>query len=283
MTPQIDENIAWDLVRKVPPGSFRDARPRRVHHHSHPDVWLQVDPSGAWNVSDTPTEAASGVLGLSIPLLLQSRLVVGQVGQSLDGRIATATGRSHYITGPEDIRRLHRVRALVDAVVVGARTVTSDDPRLTVREVPGENPVRVVLDPAGRLASSHKVFSDGAGRTVRVRARKSALDDAETVDDPNVLWLPVSDEGRFAPASILAGLGSLGLHRVLVEGGAMTVSGFLRAGVLDRLQVTVAPILIGSGPQSLELDPIDGLSEALRPRVHRFRLGDDMLFDLDFS
>lgn len=280
MTTPIDEGIAWDLVRKLGAASFGGGQACRVRHDACPDVWLQVDPSGAWNVSGTPTEAASGVLALFIPLQLRSRLAVAQLGQSLDGRIATTSGDSHYVTGPEDIRRLHRLRGLVDAVVVGAGTVASDDPQLTVREVPGENPVRVVIDPSGRLDPGHRVFTDGAARTIRVGALPRDSGEGEDADDPD-LRLQASDEGWIDPAGILARLGSLGLGRVLVEGGGRTVSGFLEAGALDRLHITVAPVLIGSGPPALELTPIDRLSEALRPTARHFRLGSDILFDLD--
>lgn len=239
-----------------------------------------MDPSGSWNVVGTLTKAASGVLALFVPLQLSRRLAVAQIGQSLDGRIATASGDSHYVTGPEDIRRLHRLRALVDAVLVGAGTVASDDPQLTVRRVPGENPVRVVLDPWGRLDPGRRVFTDGVARTIRIRAIHGGSVPEEGAGDAE-LFLPASGEGWIDPGLILARLSGLGLGRVLVEGGGKTVSGFLGAGVLDRLHLTVAPLLIGSGLPSIELPPIDRLSDALRPRARSFPLGSDILFDLD--
>ena len=280
METRIDEDIAWDLVRKLEPAALGGGQACRVGHESLPEISLRVESSGAWNVAGTLTEAASGVLELFTPLQLTRRLAVAQVGQSLDGRIATSSGDSHYVTGPDDIRRLHRLRATVDAVVVGAGTVAADDPRLTVRRVPGENPVRVVLDPRGRLDADHTVFTDGAAPTIRVRALPR--DPGEAASDRD-LFLPASDDGRMEPGLILARLDELGLGRVLVEGGGRTVSAFLEAGVLDRLHVTVAPVLIGSGPLAFELAPIDRLSEALRPGVRHFRLGNDILFDLALS
>src|SRR5882724_10160038 len=86
-------------------------------------------------------------------------VVVGQIGQSLDGRIATESGHSHYINGAEGLAHLHRLRALVDAVVVGIGTVLADDPQLTVRRVAGPHPARVVIDPRGRLPAGARLLA----------------------------------------------------------------------------------------------------------------------------
>ena len=100
----------------------------------------------------------------------RGRSRIAHLGQSLDGYIATASGDSYYVTGPDNVRHLHRLRALADAIVVGAGTVARDDPQLTVRHVEGPNPVRVVLDPAARLDARRRVFSDGAAPTLVVHA-----------------------------------------------------------------------------------------------------------------
>jgi len=271
------EHTAWNLIRAVPPGL--GGREFVRVHHLQPDVWLQVHASGRWETSVEVDAVAHDVLEMYLPLQLEADLVVAQIGQSLDGRIATESGHSHYVTGRADIRRLHRLRALVDAVVVGARTVAFDDPRLTVREVEGDNPVRVVLDPDGRLDTGRHVFSDGAARTLVVRrapekdARPSAADD--------VLMIPFSSADGFDPRIVLRMLREAGYRRVLIEGGGITVSRFVQAGVVDRLHVTVAPLLIGSGRPALTLTTIQSLDQALRPRCRHFRLGEDILFDLD--
>src|SRR4029079_3394796 len=94
-------------------------------------------------------------------------MAVGQIGQSLDGRIATLSGHSRYINGSQGLCHLHRLRSLVDAVIVGAGTVRADDPQLTVRRVSGPNPARVVIDPRGTLGTSARVFAaDGTRRIV---------------------------------------------------------------------------------------------------------------------
>ena len=282
MPPLLTEDAAWRLLRAVPRDKPATNCTVRDDHNASGEVWLHVDPEGAWRTSAPPSDAARNLLDLYLPLQLDSRLVIGQIGQSLDGRIATEQGHSHYITGPADIRRLHRLRALVDAVVVGAGTVAADNPRLTVREVEGENPVRVVLDPNGRLGADRAVFRDGAARTMVVRR----ADASGPVSRPSrdVLELPAdagSAYGSLAPSAIVAVLRAQGLSRILVEGGGVTVSRFLGAGVLTRLHVAVAPLLIGSGRHALTLPPVLSLDRALRPPFRRFPLGDDLLFDLD--
>jgi diaminohydroxyphosphoribosylaminopyrimidine deaminase/5-amino-6-(5-phosphoribosylamino)uracil reductase len=206
-------------------------------------------------------------------------VVVGQIGQSLDGRIATATGRSHYISGPEGLAHLHRLRSLVDAVVVGVGTAEADDPQLTVRRVPGPNPARVVIDPSGRLSPKARLLADDGIRRVIVTAEGGARPEYAGVE---TLVLPLA-QGRIAPAEILVSLAGIGLRRVLIEGGACTLSSFIAAGCLDRLHVIVAPILLGNGQPGLALDPIDRVDQALRPPMRIHRLGEDVLFDCDFS
>jgi riboflavin-specific deaminase-like protein len=266
-------------VRAVRPGPGGEGAFTRVHHDLRPDVWLQVDASGTWETSAAVTPDAHDLFSLYLPLRLRADLVVAQWAQSLDGRIATAGGRSHYITGPADIRRLHRLRALVDAVIVGSRTVALDNPRLTVRIVEGDNPLRVVLDAEGRLDDRRHVFSDDSARTLVVRRALGANDPPMMSD--GVLSMPVAAAGGFDPRLLIDVLREHGYRRVLVEGGGITVSRFLQAGVVDRLHVTVAPLLLGSGRPGLTLAPIESLDLALRPPCRHFRLGDDMLFDLD--
>jgi riboflavin-specific deaminase-like protein len=206
-------------------------------------------------------------------------MTVGQIGQSLDGRIATLSGDSHYINGPEGIAHLHRLRAVVDAVVVGAGTVRADDPQLTVRHVSGPNPVRVIIDPRGTLPAKARAFlRDGVHRIVitRQHARPAIPDDIETIALPD-------NGGRIAPQAILDALLERGLRRVLIEGGARTVSSFLSAGCLDRLHVVVAPMILGSGKAGLDLPPVANMAGALRVPMRTHSLGNEILFDCDLS
>jgi riboflavin-specific deaminase-like protein len=223
--------------------------------------------------------AAESLLALYAPLCTVAsaeRFVIGHVGQSLDGQIATRTGASRYITGGENLTHVHRLRALVDAVVVGASTVEFDDPQLTVRLVSGRNPVRVVIDPNLRVPLARRVFTDGAVRTLVVCA-----EDAPGLHSPHPAELvPVQRSGScLPPGAIAEALGRRGLRRLLVEGGGITVSRFIEARALDRLHVTIGPLFVGSGRPGIVLPGIDSMDQALRPVTRRFELGPDVLFD----
>lgn len=239
---------------------------------------LELHAEGTWSSALRLGAEVEALLDIYWPLCARvgDGLVIAQMGQSLDGRIATQSGHSHYVTGAADIRHLHRLRALVDAVVVGAGTVVADDPRLTVRLVGGDSPVRVVLDPNGRVPGNRQVFEDGAAPTLHL-LRENVVAPARV--GVEVLRLAPAAEGDM-PGQVLALLRSRGLRRVLIEGGGVTVSHFLAAGCLDRLHVTVANLIIGSGRPAFSLPPIQHLDEALRPSCRRFDMGADLLFDL---
>ncbi|MFE1601395.1 RibD family protein [Methylobacterium sp. ID0610] len=216
---------------------------------------------------------------LFAPLAEGSRdqpFVIAQLGQSLDGRIATLSGDSKYINRAAALDHLHRLRAHVDAIVVGIGTVLADDPLLTVRRVAGRSPARIVIDPAGRIPAGAQCLrdADGVRRIVvcRPESRVPAGAEALRIDAP----------GPFSPPALVAALGRLGFARILIEGGAHTISRFIDAGAIDRLHVMVAPLLLGSGRPGLDLRPIAALREAMRPVTRCYPLCDgDVLFDCD--
>lgn len=215
--------------------------------------------------------------------------VVAQLGQSLDGRIATPTGESRWINRDAALDHLHRLRDAVDAVVVGVGTVIADDPMLNVRRITprtpgGPPPARVVIDPHGRLPASARLLADDGARRIVVRRAGT---------DTNGPQLPGVGSGveivtvapvhaLMHPREIVAALHALGLRRLLIEGGAWTVSSFIDAGAVDRLHVLVAPMILGSGKTGLSLSPIARLDQARRPvtQVHVLEDG-DVLFDCD--
>jgi diaminohydroxyphosphoribosylaminopyrimidine deaminase/5-amino-6-(5-phosphoribosylamino)uracil reductase len=245
-------------------------------------LWLQLleAAQGRRIVRPADMESGQSFWNLYAPIATgndPAPFVVAQLGQSLDGRIATASGASRYINCPEAILHLHRLRALVDAVIVGIGTVVADDPQLTVRRVEGRDPARVVIDPNGRLPPDARILAED-GCSVFV---------VQTYDCPRPAWVtPItihSPDGQIDPAAIVAALAARGFARLLVEGGAGTVSGFLAAGAIDRLHLCIAPIVIGAGPVGISLPPIDHLEHALRPRTSIHVLGQDVLFDCELE
>jgi riboflavin-specific deaminase-like protein len=205
---------------------------------------------------------------------------VGHLAQSLDGRIATTGGMSRWLSGAADLLHTHRMRALSDAVVVGVNTVLSDDPQLTVRRCAGINPLRVVIDPERRLDGSQGIFRDDAAATLVLAAANRARA-GEALGQAEVVPVPRAKCG-LDPHEIRRILARRGLSWLLIEGGGITVSRFLAAGALDRLQITVVPLILGSGRPGILLPEIADLRHSLRPRTRRFVLGDDIMIECDF-
>jgi riboflavin-specific deaminase-like protein len=205
--------------------------------------------------------------------------VVAQLGQSLDGRIATPTGESRWINNQAALVHVHRVRASVDAVIVGVGTVVADDPLLNVRHVTGRNPARVVIDPRGRMPHVARLLAEDGCRKIVIRAAGCLAPLPPGIEECQVAS---SADGALAPPEIIATLFAMGLRSFLVEGGAGTVSCFVDARAVDRLHVLVAPVILGSGKPGLSLHPIDRLAQALRPKADIHILSDgDVLFDCD--
>ncbi|MGH8620325.1 MAG: RibD family protein [Burkholderiales bacterium] len=229
-------------------------------------------------IADSPLASLYGPLCAA---RRQPSFAVGHLAQSLDGRIATTGGLSKWLSGPEDLLHTHRMRALADAVVVGVNTVLSDDPQLTVRRCVGASPVRVVIDPERRLDGSQRLFRDGAAPTLLLTAAHRASA-GETLGHAEVVPVPGGPDG-LDPREIRRVLAGRGLTWLFIEGGGVTVSRFLAAGALDRLQITVVPLLLGSGRPSILLPEITDLKHSLRPRTRRFVLGDDVMVECDFS
>lgn len=235
-----------------------------------------------WQMLLAGGPVADDIARLYAPVLAASSaadgcFVVGRIAQSLDGRIATSNGTSFWISGEADILHTHRLRALADAVVVGAGTVRADDPLLTTRYCSGPSPVRVVIDADRRLAPAYRVFRESPD-TLLLCAED--VGGADTVGTAEVVRLPRGSDGRVDPAAILTALAARGLRRIFVEGGGVTVSRFLAAGALDRLHVTIAPLLLGAGVPAFTL-PCPGRPElGMRLGWTLHHLGDDLLLDI---
>ncbi len=257
----------------------------RAQPAGSPDVPLSWAPDSGWASTLPVEDPRRALLDLYLPVCGATParpITVGHLGQSLDGFIATHTGDSRFVTGEQNIVHLHRMRALCDVVIVGAGTVVADDPQLTTRLVTGASPLRVVIDPTRRLSPDYQVFRDGAAPTWYV-CEASRVGPQETHHgEATVVGLGEGPSGVDL-ADLVSRLRDRGCARIFVEGGGVTVSAFLEAGLLDRLQMAIAPFFIGDGRPAIRLPGPDALRDCVRPRYRVFRMGTDVLFDVDFS
>lgn len=280
----LDTDSAWQLILQA-----QNCTDITLPFPSGTEPALRLSSAtGQWHLLCPASENAKALFRLFLPLarpLAQgATAVIGQLGQSLDGRIATVSGHSRFINGEDGITHLHRIRALSDAVLVGAGTAVADNPQLTVRRTSGSNPVRVVVDRRRRVPGSHQLFTDNAAPTLWLVAG-DYQSGPKPAPQQGVTVVPCLGRSQqpVSPAQILAVLADFGLRKIFVEGGGLTVSSFLNAGLLDRLHVMVAPMIIGSGRPAFTLPEIDKLDAALRPQATMVNLGSDMLFALEFD
>ena len=204
--------------------------------------------------------------------------------QSLDGRIATLTGESQWISGDRTLRLAHRLRKSHDGILVGIGTVRRDNPELTCRRVRGKSPVRVVLDSNLSIPSGAKLVETAAQIPTVVICSPGA--DASRMQLLHSKGVKVAEVGRDAQGNLDVGeiqrcLVARGLRSLLIEGGSRVITSFLRSGSVDRLVVVTAPIIIGEGIPSVGDLDIRKLSDAHRfhrPRVRRF--GQDYVWEL---
>ena len=287
----IGDEVAWALLRALArrassgaaitdgAGVGLDRHGRLVLEDANePLIHARPELLRGWSPVAPFSSSASELLDLYMPLCVGARstgLVVAHLGQSVDHRIAADGGKPLQITGAADALHTHRLRALFDAVVVGAHTIASDDPRLTTRLVEGRSPTRVVIDPRQRLSPDHRVFTDRDAFTLRIVST-----DQTPTQGVTTLAVPGSDDGLDLRA-LLAELGRRGLRRVFVEGGGETVRRFLHLGLLDRLQLVVAPQTLGAGPLGVSVQST--LARFGEDACRRIALGDDLLFDWDLS
>lgn len=211
---------------------------------------------------------------LATPSATDGCMVIGRLAQTLDGRIATQSGVSQWIGGPADLLHTHRLRALCHVVLIGGGTAAADDPQLTTRLCKGPHPIRVVLDADARLPATLRLFND------KNHTLWATCTEAPSPGLAQALRLPRDDAGHLDLRALLAALAARGLTRIFVEGGGVTVSRFLAEGLLDRLHVTVAPIILGSGRPAFGWPGATSIADGLRFAWTVHHLVPDVLFDI---
>jgi GTP cyclohydrolase II len=210
--------------------------------------------------------------------------VVVKYAQTIDGRIATSTGDARWISGEEERRTSHALRAACDAVLVGVGTILADDPQLTVRMVPGASPIRVVLDPRLRLPDDARVL-DADGVTTIVTSSASSAERRTELRrrGVSVVVVPAGPQGLDLHAALEA-LFDDGIRSVLVEGGARVITSFLSLGLADRLVVAIAPRLMGSGTDAVNDLGITEVASSIRLERRAVHVaGDDVLIAGDLA
>lgn len=242
-TPPCVDAILAAGVRRVVIGC-RDPNPRVVG-------------GGLERLREAGVEVALGVLEAEAQNLIKAWSKFITTGQSyltlklaisLDGRIATRTGASKWITGPESRLRVQTLRASHDAVMVGVNTVLADNPRLTVRDVPGRSPVRVIVDSKLRIPTTSQVVQTAAQVPTCVVTTLSApkpLEEALQALGVRVIRVPPTAEGRCEPSVMLRELAAREVVSVMCEGGSELGGSLLASGLADELHVFVAPLLLG--------------------------------------
>jgi len=210
--------------------------------------------------------------------------VTVKFAQSLDGRIATSTGDSRWISSPSSLRLSHKLRREHDAILVGIGTVLSDDPQLTVRLLKGRDPLRIVVDSKLRIPLNSRLLANGAANgTLVATAVSSNSQRTRAIQDAGaeVLRLPKARNGPGIDISrLLQELQRRGIQSVLVEGGKAIITSLFNARAVDRLVVIIAPKIIGQGTEAIGQLGIKKLERAVTFASAKTRkLGDDIIFD----
>jgi 5-amino-6-(5-phosphoribosylamino)uracil reductase/diaminohydroxyphosphoribosylaminopyrimidine deaminase/5-amino-6-(5-phosphoribosylamino)uracil reductase len=203
--------------------------------------------------------------------------------QTLDGRLATRTGSSKWISGAEALCFAHELRASHDAIMVGVGTVLCDNPRLTVRHVAGPDPTRVIVDSRLSTPLTAAVLDAGAARgTILAVSEHAPADRCAAIEALGATLLQVESgaNGWIQLSSLLAALHARGVRSLMVEGGARLITSFMREKLVDRLAICVAPKILGTGIEAigdLSIDDLDHAVQLVEPTVTRY--GADIVID----
>jgi diaminohydroxyphosphoribosylaminopyrimidine deaminase/5-amino-6-(5-phosphoribosylamino)uracil reductase len=192
-------------------------------------------------------------------------LVVLKIAQTLDGKIATLGGGGERISGPEAQKFVHLLRNRYDAVLVGKNTVLSDDPQLTVRAVPGRDPLRLILDSWAKVPPQARVFSDNDDRKT-VRISLSIGKRPVTAPRPDCFdwFVSPDDRHQIDLHEVLRHAAANNITSILVEGGAQVFGSFIRERLADKIHLVIATRLLGDGVASLAKWKANSIAEAVR-------------------
>ena len=207
--------------------------------------------------------------------------------QTIDGRIASVTGHSQWISSPASRTLAHRLRSTHDAILVGVGTVLADDPELTVRHVKGKNPLRIVVDSHLRIPLTAKILQDQEqARTIIATTKHAAPKKIQRLQKEGIKTLLVdeligADGGHHVDVQkLLQELGRRQIASVLVEGGSAIITSLLQEKLADRLVIIVAPKILGRGIEAVADLGNQTMDEAIKLNFRKvYRRGDDIIID----
>ncbi len=233
-------------------------------------------------------ETACREINESFFKFIQSQVpfVTLKCAQTLDGRIATSTGHSRWISSLPSRRFAHRLRHAHDAILVGIGTVVSDDPELTVRLVPGKNPLRIVVDSHLRIPLTARLLKNqDEAKTLMVTSDRAEREKLKALRDIgiDVLILPEARPGRIDLRRLLQELGKRSIASVLIEGGAGIITSVIAQDLADRLIAILAPKIAGQGIEAVGQLNITQMDKAIGLVFRKIsRKGDDLVIDSRF-
>lgn len=274
----VENNIfnKLDIGYNIQQGFFDAQNGTTLSYHFHSSLEANRITNGAiqeilkqklyLSAASTADKTITQSLKLYVPLAIASLLihstpfVITHQAQSIDGKIATNGGSSKWIGNHANLVHAHRIRALVDAVLVGTNTVLNDSPRLNVRHVKGKNPIRVVLSNSIQDFSMLPVVDNM--QTFLLRAETNQWQGDTNVINKTIYYK--DDFPKTRMRNILLELKQNGIQSILIEGGSKTISSFLDENCVDWMQLHIAPLLFGSGIPCVSLGNITEVNESRR-------------------
>jgi riboflavin-specific deaminase-like protein len=243
---------------------------RREHVLVEGRLWLYAHPEADRSVVETLMLYTPPCLARVVHT--KRPFVIVHMAQSLDGMVCTEIGNSKWIGNEANLTHAHRLRALVDGVLVGGNTIRQDRPRLDVRRVVGRNPARLLFSDSFEEMDKLS-FVEGV-RTILLRSSERKSDD----ERPGCETVCFEQRNGITDVPALLGkLHSMGIGSILVEGGPLTFKSLLAAGTVDWLQLHVAPVVFGSGKRVLDWPRIEHVDDAISLKHPFYTLMDDAM------
>lgn len=201
--------------------------------------------------------------------------------QTIDGRIATSTGHSRWISSEPSLKFAHKLRSHHDGVLVGVGTILKDDPELTVRLVRGRNPVRIVVDPELKISEDARILQNQKkSRTIVVSTSRSAGAKRTLLEEMGIeiLVIDENDQNHVDLKKLLVELGKRDISSILVEGGSKIITSFVEERLFDRMVVITAPKILGKGIEAIGNLGIERMNDSIGLTFERvYRKGDDII------